>query len=504
MNDETKDDCLQELERINKEIETVRHEVEQEKKRLSRYQTVQADCRNTAPNSSVSKSETAGKNVDVSYGLSSCTNFTKTYSRARKYVVDNSKPRTDLEYDPLSNFSAGLRSYSSTAKEQKVKNGHGLKRARNAVLCDQKKPVRCQAQLSRSPSPEPLDDSNEDGELIIDIPPSPDKKRGRTQKHFDSVASKSLQDKVEELKEVKTAPILLDSPPASTVEENTVYSNSQGPSNLYENKECENIPVNGTIVDLTGCFKDLGSESQAAETAVETGPEPASSLATTDQHDQNCNNLVVEKEENKFQVELPQCELPDSVEKMNPLQPHHFSPKNSLFYKASAANSDSPCRQLAKQAQTKEQPAQNTMSNRWSSTKCVPSVVPHSQKTSSKMPGQVQGKAAVHHGPPETYLGLAEPASGSSHGWARHNSTASSLTNGAESASASTELLLVNSDNEEVILIDSGSDGEDELNYSEMDLSDSDPMEECYRIFMEANNEDKGHEEPHDVSVSML
>ncbi len=143
------------------------------------------------------------------------------------------------------------------------------------------------------------------------------------------------------------------------------------------------------------------------------------------------------------------------------------------------------------------------MSNQWSSTKCVPSVVPHSQKTSGKMPGRVQGKAAVNHAPPETYLGLAEPASGSSRGQARHSSPASaSLTNGAET-SASTEQLLVDADNEEVIIIDSGSDGEDELNYSEMELSDSDPMEECYRIFMEANKEDKEHEEPPAVSVSM-
>ncbi len=294
MKDEAKDDCLQELERLNKEIETVRHEVEQEQRRLSRYQTVQADGRDDAPKSTVSKPETAGKNVDVSYGLSSGTDFTKTYSRARKYVVDNSKPRTDLEYDPLSNFSAGLRSYSSTCKEQKVKNGQGLKRTRNAASSDQKKPVAYRAQVSSSPSSEPLDDSNEDGDLIIDIPPSPDK----------------------------------------TVEENRVYSNSQGPSNLYENKECEKIPVNESVVDLTGCLEDLGSESQAAETVVETGPEPVSPRATTDRQDQNWNSLVAEKkEENKFQVELPQCELPDSVEKMNPLQPHHFHQRIHFFIK---------------------------------------------------------------------------------------------------------------------------------------------------------------------------
>uniref|UniRef100_A0A4W6EF35 Zgc:152968 n=1 Tax=Lates calcarifer TaxID=8187 RepID=A0A4W6EF35_LATCA len=202
--DETRDDCLQELERINKEIETVRHEVEQEQKRLSRCQNIQADDTNAVPDFSACK--TAGQRVD----RSSCTDFTKTYSQVRKYVVDNSKPRTDLEYDPLSNFSADLRSYSSSGKEQKVKNGNGLKREREAVRCDQKKPA-AQAQLSHQSSPEPLDDSYDDSVLIIDIPPSPDNKRGRTQK-LSCVTGKS-QSAIEELKEVKATPTLIDSPP---------------------------------------------------------------------------------------------------------------------------------------------------------------------------------------------------------------------------------------------------------------------------------------------------
>ena len=38
-----------------------------------------------------------------------------------KYVVDNSKPSTDLEYDPLSNFSARLLSRASTKDERAPK-----------------------------------------------------------------------------------------------------------------------------------------------------------------------------------------------------------------------------------------------------------------------------------------------------------------------------------------------------------------------------------------------
>lgn len=500
MIDETRDECLQELERINKEIETVKHEVEQEQRRLSRYQTVQADGRKTVL-MSVSNSRD-------SHGLPSCKDLPKTYSRAKKYVVDNSKPRTDLEYDPLSNFSADLRSCSSSGKEQKVKNGQSLKR-RNVVHSTQKTSVTQQAQLSRSPSPELLENSNDDRILIIDIPPSPDRKRGRCQKHC---VPYTRQDTVKELKEIQQAPILRESPPlrlanaevfkvtsppASTVEVNRVYSteNYQDPSNLHQNKECENIAFDGSVIDLTGCLEDLGGECQkicfqAAETEVVESPQPASPPAAADEQDHSWKHSEVKEEENTFCAELHQCELPCGVEKMNPLQPHHYPHKNSLFYKTSDASSYSPYKQHTKQAQKTEQLAQYT-----------------AQKALNKMPGQMQGKAEIHHASPDSYLEQAEPASGSSQCQARYISEAPvnlHLTNKAESSSASSEQLLVKADNGEVIIIVSSSDEEEELNYSEVELSDSDPMEECYRIFMEANNAEKGNEEQPDVSVSML
>ncbi|XP_051807078.1 RNA exonuclease 1 homolog [Acanthochromis polyacanthus] len=224
-NDET-GDCLHELERINKEIETVRHEVEQEQRRLSHYQTVQADGRNNAP---ICRYETAGKNVDGGpNGLLSCSGFTKTHAKARKYVVDNAKPKTDLEYDPLSNFSADLRTYSSSGKDQKSQQG--LKKARISVSCDQKEPAKFQVLLSRSQSPELYDDSNEDSILIIDVPLSPDEKKGQTRKPIVSVAGRSSQDAVGEVTEAETVPILSDSslkitsPSTSGVDTNKVQN----------------------------------------------------------------------------------------------------------------------------------------------------------------------------------------------------------------------------------------------------------------------------------------
>lgn len=493
MSDQIKDVCLQELERINKEIETVRHEVEQEQRRLSRYQTVQADSRNTGSDFPVSKSETAGKSLaGGAYGLSSCTDFIKTCCQARKYVVDNSKPRTDLEYDPLSNFSADLRSYSSSGKEQQGKNGQGLKRARNAGSCDQKKPIANQPQHSRSP--EPLDDLTEDGVLIIDFPSSPDEKRVQVQKSLDSVSGKSLQDKVEESKVVPTllyypplhlakAEVCKATSPSGVVQENRISAKCAEKhaslSNLCENRECETTPAGGSV--------DLERESQkiahfeAVETEVKETPEPASPSPFRD--------LLVEKDKNTFQVKVPHCELPHSVETMNPLQPYNFPPKNSLFYKAPAANSDSQGRQHAKRDQTTEPPVQSRVGNQRSFLN-VPSMLPHSPKTFSKVPGQMQGEAA----PPESCLELV---SGCSRNRAPQNLSASGLTDRTESASS--EQLLEKADNNAVVIDSSSDDG---LNYSEMELSDSDPMEECYRIFME-ENEAKGNEQP-DLSVSML
>uniref|UniRef100_A0A673XJB1 Zgc:152968 n=1 Tax=Salmo trutta TaxID=8032 RepID=A0A673XJB1_SALTR len=106
-----KDPCLLELERINKEIETVKNEVEKEQRRLSRYQTVQVDSERTGSKKVlIAKSETPGKDLNGNSVKSSHRQSTTVNSPARrKYVVDNSKPRTDLEYDPLSNFSASLK-----------------------------------------------------------------------------------------------------------------------------------------------------------------------------------------------------------------------------------------------------------------------------------------------------------------------------------------------------------------------------------------------------------
>ncbi|XP_077456107.1 uncharacterized protein LOC144073971 [Stigmatopora argus] len=142
-------DELDELHRLNKEIEVTKYEVEQEQRRLSGYCATH-----------VAPTEAEVQNGNGSrYGQG---NTVKEPSQSRKYVVDNSKPRTDLEYDPMSNFTAEFSSLNKTLK------GKGL------YQCGGNKPVSQQ-----TCSNEVQNHTDDDGILIIDMTLSPDRKSAK-------------------------------------------------------------------------------------------------------------------------------------------------------------------------------------------------------------------------------------------------------------------------------------------------------------------------------------
>ncbi|XP_061586255.1 RNA exonuclease 1 homolog [Cololabis saira] len=405
---ETAGTCLHELERINKEIETVRHEVEREQRRLSSYQTVQAESKSNAAPSRC-----------ASYESHSSADH-KALPRPRKYVVDSSRPRTDLEYDPMSNFSAALQSYSSSAKEKRVKNRQDLKKS----TPDQKEPATRQAHVSQSPFPVPLDDSNEDGVLIIDYLSLPEKISGQLQKPVDSVGGKFSQD---------SAPLNLRKAKALC---------DTGSSSLREKKN------------------DI--------------PEPTSLPVATDQRDHHW--------------ESPQQEPLGSEHKMKGL--------DSLFRKVEYT--DSPPRQHAQKGPTAEQ---SRLDDKWP-RQSGPSVVQEGQKISSTKPVQMHGKSTMSH--------LSSVRRQEQAGAAPTQDVSSVKPH--LNTRAEPNVQLQKADPEPVIIISSSPDEDDEeeeeeeeeeedIGYLELDLSDSDPMEECYRIFMEANDEDKEDEEDPDTST---
>lgn len=372
VNDVTNDEsCLQQIERIDKEIETVRLEVEQERRRLSHSQT-----------------EPSFKNADrSSYGRYSCSETKEKNSRGRKYVVDNRKPRTDLEYDPLSNFSADLRSFSASGKEQKVREERGLKRDRNALCYSQKQ--KNDHQASPSPSPRPL--SDEDGELVIDISLSPDKKRGRVKEVFD------VSDK----------------------------SSSQ-----------EEIEINQTVV--------LGSDTEAAATLQENIV--CSSCSGEKSHKSDVNEMFERREQKSCPEAVNVKSSPQILDWKDQNQSQKMNPENqsSLLYKSLKISLE-----LKNTQQTAD----------------------HSAQKSDVLIRRVHPSLKKHSEPVET-------------------SSCSSQTS-------------IKADDEAIIIIDSSSDEKEEFVFSEIELSDSDPMEECYRIFMEAKENEESEEQP-DVSVSFL
>lgn len=405
----------------------MRHEVEQEQRRLSYYRIGQTGGRSSQNTSTISTSEREGKESDKNcYGPPLSTDSTKMYFQTGKYVVDDSKPRTDLEYDPLSNFSAGLH----PGAQQKVKNGPGLKKARDSEP-DRTKPVACKARLARSPSPEPHDDLIEDSVLIIDIPSSPDTSGGKDQKLLDSGSDNSLKgQKLYEFEEVpRTPPPRLTKPNTSKVSSlstNEYTEGNKGQTIFFENGEHRKLEES--------VLSHLSAEMEAKKTAesatISTFPEP-----------------LMKRQENPSQVKSCQYETSCAAETTKLLQPYHFSPKNSLFYKAPAVTSE--CRHQ------RELPAQNRAAA-----------------------GCVQGRAADNKAPRPSCLEVAEPGS----------SCRQSLA----------------ADQPSIIVIESNSDDDGEPNYSDLDLSDSDPMEECYRIFMEDNNKDKGNELPQTPVSTLL
>ncbi|XP_017556925.1 uncharacterized protein zgc:152968 isoform X2 [Pygocentrus nattereri] len=156
--EEDSNTCLLELERINKQIEAVRSEVEKEQKRLSWYQSEQAESAsaNSVSRPAVSKDQNGNR---LKYKK------TAAHPSACKYVVDRTRPKTDLEYDPCSNFSSDLRS-GSLKDKMKSTNKADLEchqRAKGPAKSACVDPVQ---QPSCS-----FKDSDDEGTLVIDIPP---------------------------------------------------------------------------------------------------------------------------------------------------------------------------------------------------------------------------------------------------------------------------------------------------------------------------------------------
>ncbi|CAL8344559.1 unnamed protein product [Lota lota] len=462
-------ESLQELVRINKEIEDVKNEVEKEQRRLSRYQTEQVD-RGNAESATLQRThnQTTYKHVNGDgYNPSSHRLTSKLSSQARKYVVDNSKPRTDLEYDPLSNFSADLRSYSSSGKEQNDKAG--VKRARDVSCSDRPK----LQSASREACPVLEDDLIQEGDLVIDIPSSPDLKKSKV---HDVIENQSMVAEPDRVSPHIEADI--------TLTQTSISEASQGESSsviLIESDESIDISESQPIDMFDGlskCLEDLRSENQriARSHAEYAGEERSSRDEEVKGHPEDTMSFQDHFQDVRHTVELNEISTTTTpsqaytVEKTYPAQPNRDPhPAPSVFHHL--------------MHQTVEPPAHtHTAQHYWSPTNSMPAVVPCDQAHLAAPPPP-SGTSDGDHSCP---LYTPSESNIQSHLLSPQTSAPTDYPPGRASPLGGGNIILIESSSEE------GESAAENLNYSDVDMSDSDPMEECYRIFMEANEAEKG------------
>ncbi|XP_015273634.1 PREDICTED: RNA exonuclease 1 homolog [Gekko japonicus] len=174
---------IQELERINKAIQSVKTEVEEGQKELLCYNLGQDDFRNTLtpaiddPEGNRCFSDEGHLSSTLTKDNVNVISTLKDSYKSSKYTLDRSRPATDLEYDPLLNYSSGL--LRSSFKEEdkndrqqvKIFSGGNLQGSTIKAPCENR--YRFPRKRSRSSSPIKLEiklQETDDDVLVIDAP----------------------------------------------------------------------------------------------------------------------------------------------------------------------------------------------------------------------------------------------------------------------------------------------------------------------------------------------
>ncbi|XP_043096877.1 RNA exonuclease 1 homolog [Puntigrus tetrazona] len=564
--------CLEELERINKEIEAVKCEVEKEQKRLSRYQTSQSLVQTDAGLCSEKYLKTTNSKAKDQNGNQLKRKKSVSSTSGLKYVVDRARPKTDLEYDPCSNFSADL--LSSGSADCKIKSTDKADAEHSLKNNLKRKNVQ---PLSRH-----FDESDDEGTLIIDIPPSAkDQKCGTKQKgtsashlpvgnwavnndhlandktkprqHKEKLCSGRLEshelknrvvDQENEqtsakpvmtpqeqessegelvidvspledehklskqcgttTKELPTLCPISDAPAEDGKEANEGSLNKQVIATKHPVKEAKpfledltEVPVSeavnsanlnmeafvtqkeekaqnmeNVLHDISTCLDNLRNESERIKCNQVVKILPVSSVYA-DEYISSLPSAVVVQDAT-FEAE-PQIDSSSYTRKSEVTPFSKSSQEQALQQYFATASTQSFPSSLPKVEEHRCGPhSQNLAETSWPTIPKSPSK-PFVQKMPAYVSGIDPGTASA------PIVGQLNPR-----------------TTVAQKLSTSTASFPVPCDipvpsqafasagsNNEAIMIDSSSD--EELRYSDLDLSESDPMEECYRIFMEAN-----------------
>lgn len=550
--------CLEELERINKEIEAVKSEVEKEQKRLSRYQLSQSLTQLEFANAGSEKylRTTDNPAKDQNGNHLRPTKPVASSIADRKYVVDRARPKTDLEYDPCSNFSADLLSGSSV--DCKVRSTNKVHK--NGT--------------EKNGQPSHLDESDDEGTLVIDIPPSK-KYQGRCKpkpsnkttvidpvrlpsgkfrpgkKKLGSEGSESHNLDVQEKEGASTKPLTITQEQESSEGELVIdvspLENEQKLSNqcVTVAKEVLDSPM---LCSISNAPAEDSKETKEGSTnkqvtiakhlRKQTTEQPAAEPIAEMNFSPKCNNLNIETlnmqgEEKEQIIEnvlddistcldnlrsesekiksipdvrlLPVCSLPED-EDISATGLATFGtepqiddtskcgPKNeTISIKKISQDQGSLFKQyfpmVSSQSFASSLHKDEEHTSNLNSQDLTETPWPTVQESSKSEPfvHKIPYVSGIHD-----RIVLSEPSTSQLNPGTtveyEHKismSDASFVSSEATVSSQAFASAVIEGTNNEIIEIDSSS--EEELRYSDLDLSETDPMEECYRIFMEAN-----------------
>ncbi|KAG8455116.1 hypothetical protein GDO86_001361 [Hymenochirus boettgeri] len=233
---------VEELERINKAIETVKNEVEEKQKKLLLYKSMmQESLKNTLLHVDINKNVSICPDMNVveaSLKSAPSSGLQKGFTCNKKYVIDRRCPATDLEYDPLLNYSAGL--FGGGTKEIENSKSKRLQNDKDLETVPHKKlkvasPIRLEIKLQES--------DDEDILVIDEIPPQADDEDQITNLCI-AIEDKPVFEDLKQSTDQKTEEIsVLNSPLKKVVQATYFKTEAKSTTSAYNKSHIETLSI---------------------------------------------------------------------------------------------------------------------------------------------------------------------------------------------------------------------------------------------------------------------
>ncbi|XP_043917371.1 RNA exonuclease 1 homolog [Protopterus annectens] len=443
---------IKELERITRAIEAVKTEVKQNQKKLSDYRILLQNNPSTAVITEKTEQVVSGQDTGFEENLpelsSDSNSMTRSSLSGAKYILEHSMPLTDLEYDPLLNYSAELLNAETQNETEKQV-------CKNTAECinENEHVSSCKTKMTGNSANE-FHDSDEDV-LVIDAPPLEDTRR-KYRKRACDMYKKGASSEVPEKKALHETDA-----PDSCLKDTGEYKQLSAPYRSSPSKS----PI----------IQDCSNASLKAELGAATDKSTGSSSLTVDISHDSLASLKVNSEEclriPALQKQAQEAHISEG-RVTSGLSREHCSQNNrvALHLKGFTEPSLIPVSyKSVKPEQVVVKEMKEIADKQYNATKKFSQTYTDTAASRKEAPNT---KGSNLHQPKIERIQKIQPDLGKTakdHSKKDHSDAGSKVT--------------------EIIVLDDSS--ESESSEEDAELSDSDPMEECLRIFNEFNRSNK-------------